>query len=426
MKKVLIITYYWPPAGGPGVQRWLSFVKYLRDFNIEPVVYTPEGAHYPIVDESLSNKIPEGITILKTPIMEPYKWASRISSKKTKQISSGIITKSRQSFTEKLMLWVRGNFFVPDARKFWVKPSVKFLNRYIKEHHIETVITTGPPHSLHLIGMKLQEQIGVKWIADFRDPWTRIGYHKELKLSSAAARKHIHLEKQVLQKANLLVTTSYTTAQEFEGLSGRSAEVITNGYEDFSGQRPSLSRKFTLAHTGSLLSDRNPEVLWKVLSDLTREKEGFGEDLEVALTGTTSSEVVNSMEKHGLTPYLKLTGYQPHRTIREIQLAAQVLLLIEINRPETRGIIPGKLFEYMASGRPILAVGPERWDVKKIIKQTNTGAVFSYEDYKGLRENIESMYNDFKNESLKAHGIGIKEFSRKSLTAKLAKKIHDL
>ncbi|MGB5668372.1 MAG: glycosyl transferase family 1, partial [Maribacter sp.] len=197
MQKILIITYYWPPAGGPGVQRWLKFVKYLPEFGIEPVVYIPENPTYPIIDDSFTLDIPKGIKIYKHPIREPYHIARIFSGKKAKRISSGIIKAKNQSVLEKIMLWVRGNFFIPDARINWVKPSVKFLTNIIEIENIDTIITTGPPHSVHLIGHGLKELLGIKWIADFRDPWTSIGYHKKLKLTKNSQRKHRELEHRV-------------------------------------------------------------------------------------------------------------------------------------------------------------------------------------------------------------------------------------
>ena len=198
MRKVLVIAYYWPSAGGPGVQRWLKFVKYLRDYDVEPTVYVPENPHYPIIDENLIQEIPEGIKVIKQPIKEPYAWASLLSKKKTKTISSGIIQEKEPAFVEKLLLWIRGNLFIPDARKFWVKPSIKFLSEIIEQEKIETIITTGPPHSIHLIGLGLQEAKKVQWLADFRDPWTSIGYHKKLKLSKASQQKHQDWKKKSL------------------------------------------------------------------------------------------------------------------------------------------------------------------------------------------------------------------------------------
>ena len=192
MKKVLIITYYWKPAGGPGVQRWLKFAKYLRDFGIEPIIYTPENPTYPLIDEAIADDLPADLQVIKQPIWEPYGLASLFSKKKTQKISAGIIPRKKVSVLEKLMLWIRGNLFIPDARKFWVKPSVKYLATYIRKQDIETIITTSPPHSVHLIGYQLKKQLPhLQWISDFRDPWTTIGYYKDLRLTRwADARQH--------------------------------------------------------------------------------------------------------------------------------------------------------------------------------------------------------------------------------------------
>ena len=219
MKKVLIVTYYFPPAGGPGVQRWLKFVKYLPDFQFEPIVYVPQNPTYPIVDEGLLAEVSDQLTLLKQPIWEPYGMASLFSKNKINNISAGIIpSNKKQSFIEKIALFVRGNLFIPDARMFWVNPSVKFLREYCQSNQIDTIITTGPPHSLHLIGLALQQQLSIKWVADFRDPWTTIGYHKALKLLPWAQRKHKRLEQQVLQAADAIIVTSATTKTEFESI----------------------------------------------------------------------------------------------------------------------------------------------------------------------------------------------------------------
>jgi len=209
LKKVLIITYYWPPAGGPGVQRWLNFVKYLPENNITPIVYIPENPSYPITDYNITNEIPEGVELITQPILEPYRWAQKISSKDSNTISKGIIpNQKKQNWKQKLLLWVRGNLFIPDARKFWVTPSVKFLSNYIKANQIETIVTTGPPHSIHLIGLQLKQKLNLRWISDFRDPWTTIGYHQKLKLTNWAKKKHRKQEQEVLNCADDIIVTS--------------------------------------------------------------------------------------------------------------------------------------------------------------------------------------------------------------------------
>ena len=242
--KVLIITYYWPNAGGSGVQRWLKFVKYLQDFGVEPIVYTVDNANYEVVDDSLLNEVPEGITVLKQPIFEPNNF---IKSKK----ASAARVSSKPSIIQRAMQYVRGNFFIPDARKFWVKPSVKYLTTYLKNNPIDVVITTGPPHSMHLIGMKLKQQIGVKWIADFRDPMSNLFYNKELLLTEKSKEKLQQLEKQILTSADNVITVSNHIAQEFKE-SGVGVEVISNGYDDevLVSKNLLLDTKFTLSHIG--------------------------------------------------------------------------------------------------------------------------------------------------------------------------------
>ncbi|MEW5675941.1 glycosyltransferase family 4 protein [Flavobacterium enshiense] len=421
MKKVLIITYYWPPAGGPGVQRWLKFVKYLPDFDIEPIVYIPENPTYPLLDEKLLTDVPENVTILKNKIVEPYAWASMFSKKSTKKISSGIIpNQKKQSLVQKIMLWVRGNLFIPDARVLWVKPSVKYLSKYIEENGIDTIITTGPPHSLHLIGLQLKEQLNVKWIADFRDPWTTIGYHKALKLTKSSAEKHKALESKVMNTADFLLVTSPTTKKEFEAITTKPIHVITNGYDVENVGRPTLDEKFTVAHIGSFLSERNPRVLWKALRELVKENEEFKNHLELKLIGATSQEVLDTITEFKLTDFVNNLGYVSHQEAVEQQRKSQVLLLIEIDSEDTKSIIPGKLFEYMVSERPILAIGPKDADFSVILQQTNTGTFALYDEKEKIKETILHYFNLYLEKNLKVYPVGLQQYSRKSLTKELA------
>ncbi|MDO5105742.1 glycosyltransferase family 4 protein [Capnocytophaga sp.] len=421
MKKVLIITYYWKPAGGPGVQRWLKFVKYLRDFGIEPIVYTAENPMYPMIDTQIGNDLPKDIQIIKQPIWEPYGLASLFSKKKTQKISSGIIPRKKMTLTEKIMLWVRGNFFIPDARKFWVKPSVNFLSKFIQENDIQTIITTSPPHSIHLIGCHLKAKFPqLKWITDFRDPWTSIGYHKDLRLTQWAAQKHKFLEKKILQSSDLVITTSFKTRDEFSRLTDKPIEVITNGYDIHNQGKAKLSETFLVAHIGSLLSDRNPKILWKVFADLVKENPNFARDFQLCFAGKISQDVEDDIAAYGLANFVVNKGYVSHNEAIELQQTSQILLLIEIDSTETQGIIPGKLFEYMISERPILAIGPENWDAAKIVKETNTGHFATYADEQKIKEIISQWYLAYKNKSLKSNPIGLLPYSRKKLTEKLA------
>ena len=427
MKKVLIITYYWPPAGGPGVQRWLKFAKYLCDFDIEPIIYTPKNPDYPIVDNSLLDEIPKGITVIKKSIFEPYFFAKLFSKKQTSKISSGIIEDAKeQGFLQKALLYIRGNYFIPDARKFWVKPSVKFLKAYLQENSIDTIITTGPPHSLHLIGMELKKSETIKWIADFRDPWTEIGYHKKLKLSALAEAKHKQLETDVLNNADHILTTSFKTKDEFSNKTLKPITVITNGFDTDITKTTPLDHKFTIAHIGSLLSERNPENLWRVLKELVSEDQEFAKDLQLKLVGTVSEAVVRSIKEHGLEKHLNLIGYVSHKDANELQRSAQVLLLIEINSEETKGIIPGKVFEYLAAKRPIIGIGPQDWDVNEIIKETSSGNSFEYSDHENLKAQILKYYEEYKQGNLSITSKNIEKYSRRNLTASLAKLIKEV
>ncbi|WP_339609344.1 glycosyltransferase family 4 protein [uncultured Planktosalinus sp.] len=424
--RVLIITYYWPPAGGPGVQRWLKFVKYLREFDVEPVVFVPENPHYPLIDYSFESETPKGIEVIKHPIKEPYRFAKLLSKKKTQTISSGIISNKKQSVLEKFLLWVRGNYFIPDARVGWVKPSVEFLKKYILDNPVEVVITSGPPHSLHLIGMELKNETGIPWLTDFRDPWTSIGYHKKLRLSKRSQTKHKQFEFNVLTNCDAVIVTSPSTKRQFENITKKPITVITNGFDVALTSAEQLDDDFTISHIGSLLSERNPKILWKVLSEMVEENEDFASKFKLQLAGTVSDEVVASIESFGLKNHLKKFGYVSHIESVDLQKKSQVLLLIEIDSKETQAIIPGKLFEYMASGRPILALGPKDSDVEPLINSTQTGTFFDYSQEKEIKKKIYSWFELYKNKKLVIHSQGIEAFSRKNLTKKLVEVLHEL
>lgn len=423
-KKLLIITYYFPPAGGPGVQRWLKFVKYLPEFGVQPIVYVPENPTYPIVDEGLVKEVSDQVIVIKNKIIEPYQLASFFSKNKTKKIASGIFpNKKKQSLLDKVFLWIRGNLFIPDARVLWVKPSVSFLEKYIVENNIDTIVTSGPPHSLHLIGLELKQKLNIKWFADFRDPWTTIGYHKSLRLSSYAAKKHKKLEHQVLNTADTILVTSKTTKVEFQEITTKPIEVITNGYDVENVDKQTLDTKFTLAHIGSFLSERNPLFLWECLVELLQEIPEFKQHLEIKLIGAVSQEVLETIAKLDLNDYLNNLGYVSHNEAIAHQKKSQVLLLIEINSEDTKSIIPGKLFEYMVSNRPIIAIGPKGSDFSDIITQTNTGVFFDYSEKMKLKSVILDFYNQFLEGRLQSNGVGLQQYSRKNLTKQLAQLI---
>jgi glycosyltransferase involved in cell wall biosynthesis len=304
-----------------------------------------------------------------------------------------------------------------------VKPSVKYLKKYIEENNINTIVTSGPPHSLHLIGLQLKKDLNVTWFADFRDPWTTIGYHKALKLSNYASRKHKALEAAVLNSADTIIVTSKTTKTEFQALTSKPIEVITNGYDVEKVTKQPLDEKFTLAHIGSFLSERNPRILWKALNELVKENKDFKNDFQLKLIGAVSQEVLDAIMEFKLTDFVLNLGYVSHQEAIEHQRKSQVLLLIEINSEETKSIIPGKVFEYMVSERPIIALGPEDSDFAEIITSTNTGVFFTYDEKEKLKALLLNYYELYQNNNLKVHAVGLQQYSRKNLTEQLVKHI---
>ncbi len=415
--RALIITYYWPPAGGSGVQRWLKFVKYLQDFNIEPVVYIPENANYPIEDKSLLKETPKGIEILKLPIKNPQDF---FSSKKKK---TGVANVSKGGF----LSWLRGNFFIPDAKKFWIQPSVEYLEKYINENNIDVIISTGPPHSMHLIANQLKKKTNLKWIADFRDPWTNLYYNSDFNLTTFAKKKHKELETEVLQNADVILTVSHHLKKEFEQIASN-VKVITNGYDDEVLTKGDilLDTKFSIAHIGLLPKQSNPKLLWKVLQEVSEEDKNFDSDLSIILTGNVSEEVREDIRSYGLTNNTIFNSYIPHKKAVELQKKAQVLLLLIPNVKNSKGILTGKLFEYITSKRPILAIGPEDGDLAMILTKTETGAIVSFTNEAKLKSEVLQLYANYKKDRLVVEPKNIEQYHRKELTKKLSEIIKEL
>lgn len=420
-KKILIITYYWPPAGGPGVQRWLKFVKYLPDFGWKPTVFIPENPSYPIIDETLAKEVSKDLEIIRTKIWEPYQIAE-LFGKDNKKFKAGQFDVGKnQTWKSKLSIWVRGNFFIPDARVFWVKPSAKFLKKYLKENHFDAVVTTGPPHSMHLIGLELKKEFpNLKWIADFRDPWTEISYYKHLKLTRSSDKKHRDLEEQVFKTADITLATSYTDAENFRK-KGANAVCITNGFDREANSEAKIeSKNFTISYVGVLEQLRNPEVLWKVLNDIIAENPDFENDFELKFVGRVDDKILSEIENSALKNSLSNLGYLSHSKANAEMQDSDLLLITNFPDDSSKGIIPGKIFEYLATGKPILSFGPQDSDVKRILSETHAGKHFSYQDAASLKEFILNQYQNWKSGSSSSHIKNIEKFSRKNLTEKLS------
>lgn len=418
-KKVLIITYYWPPTGGAGVQRWLKFSKYFRQFNWEPIIYTPSNPDFPINDETLLKDVLPNLEILKTQINEPYDVYRKImGKKKTDTVNQGFLSESKENkVLQKMMIWVRGNFFIPDARKFWIKPSVSYLSDYLKEHKIDAIISTGPPHSMHLIALGLKQQFNIPWIADFRDPWTQIDFYNQLQLTKWADRAHKKLEKSVLKSANKVVTVSGHWAEDLKLLCDRNIDVITNGFDadDFtSTEDTNLMPGFLFHHIGALNKDRNPHTLWKVLGDLCKENNAFKRDLKLKFTGKTDAAVFESLKEHGIFENAEKTDYMAHSEVIKLLLKSPVLLLPLNDTPNILGIVPGKLFEYLAAQRPIFAIGNVEGDTAKIIADAHAGTMVGFKDEEHTKKHVLELYEQFNKQTLQIDSTSIEKYSRRS------------
>jgi hypothetical protein len=443
-KKVLILTYYWPPSGGAGVQRWLKFTKYLREFNYEPVIYTAADPEYPSLDESLFRDIPENLTVLRTRVWEPYKLYKWFTfQKRGYRINTGFLNKDKQKGpAERISVWIRGNWFIPDARKFWIKPSIRYLTRYLKDHPVSLMVSTGPPHSLHLIALGVSEKLHIPWVADFRDPWTKIDFYQDLMLGRRADRMHQRLERKVLQTANAVTVISQDMKRQFEEMGGSNLRVIPNGFDpdDFilPGESPEggtatsdddwirPDSEFSLTHIGSIVPSRNPQTLWTVLSGITGENKDFANRLKIFLVGAVDYSVIRSVDEAGLTPYVSFVDYLPHRDAIIRLRNSQVLLLLINNTPNAKGILTGKFFEYMNSGRPILAIGPPAGEAAKVLEETGTGHMVDFNDSRKLKQLILDYFNQYREGKLYLPARNLEKYSRRTLTANMTELFNEI
>jgi hypothetical protein len=429
-KKVLIITYYWIPSGGAGVQRWVKFAKYLRNFGWEPIIYTPENPEFPSIDHSFEKDIPSDIQVLKTAIWEPYNVYRNLTGKKNEASNAGFISENKKSgWKEKLSIWVRGNFLIPDPRRFWIKPSVNYLTKYLKSNPVDAIITTGPPHSMHFIGLGLKKEFpNLPWIADFRDPWTNIDFYKDLNLSYISDKIHHRLERKVIQNADCILVVSNGMKEEYELMNPNKLKVIPNGFDDSDTLNTDiqLDRKFSISHIGTLNAARNPKILWKVLSEMCTENLEFKNDLLIQLVGKVDFSVLENIRLMDLQNHLQKIDYLSHSEAIEKQQRSQILLLLINNSGNAKGILTGKFFEYLAAKRPILAIGPIDGDAAEVLTKTGAGLIVDFYDEKGTKKIIMDYYNQFKSNSLNIKADSVEQYSRKSLTKDLATILNSL
>ena len=418
MKRVLIITYYWPPNGGAGVYRWLKMSKYLPEYGWQPVIYTPLDPELTAVDHGLAKDISPDLEVIRHPITEPFSLYKRFTGRKQEErVQTAFLNEGgKRGWKEDVALWIRSNFFVPDARVWWVKPSIKFLKEYVVKHPVDAIITTGPPHSMHLIGLGLKQAKGIKWIADFRDPWTDIDYYGQLTLTDWADRKHHRLERQVLQAADRVVTVSWTWATDLSAISGRPVEVITNGFdpEDVPTPPELVDDAWSLVHVGSMSATRDCPELWAALAGICTTDPGFSQRLKIRFVGPVDKSIIDNLAAAGLATHVEQLGRVDHGTaMREMQ-RARVLLLPINDTPNSAGILPGKVFEYLSVGRPILAVGPKNGDIAKVLGKDQL--LVERGDLGKEQDRIRSLFSDAESTIITDH----QKYSRRTLAGAVA------
>ena len=407
------------------MQRWLKFAKYLPQNGWTPVIYTPSNPEFPSLDPSLEKDIPDSVELVTRSILEPYgAYRKLVGAGKDEKINTGFLSESeRPKRTEALSRWLRGNFFIPDARKWWIKPSISFLTDYLKDNPVDAIISTGPPHSMHRIALGVKQKTGLPWIADFRDPWTDIDFYHELHLSARADRVHRRMEREVLQGADVVLGAWPAMPAIFEPKATiKRMEVITNGFDpaDFPDAPVALDKAFTLAHVGSFSPARNPKALWQALANLKKSEEGFGADLSIKLAGKVDFSVQQDILAYGLEEHLDRSEYLPHKEVAGFQASSQLLLLIANQAPTASSIIPGKVFEYIAAGRPIVALCPPEGDLATIVEDANAGRAFDYSDVAGLQAHILEAYRAFLSIGIAPPKSNSAQYARDVQAARLA------
>jgi glycosyltransferase involved in cell wall biosynthesis len=426
-KKILIITYYWPPSGGSGVQRWLKFVKYLPQFGWEPFIFTPENPAFAIRDESLLKDVPAEAEVIRFPIWEPYEAffkISRVFGSRTSAKPTSLVPSRKPSLFQSVSTWIRGNLFIPDPRRFWVNPSVSFLTAFLKDNDIGTIITTGPPHSLHLIGLGLKNKNPeLRWLADFRDPWSDWGLLDSLKVGSLARGYHKKLESRVLAAADEIITITPFYVRRFETLSNRSVNLLTNGFDeaDFENIQYRKSPEFLIRHVGIVNEKCDPRPFMEAVAQLCKEEPAFARNVKVEFIGEVHPAFrafVSALETiRGITSF---TGNIPHGELMSRYGSSSLLLMVLTGYKDAEGFLPGKLFEYLATGLPVLGIGPVYGDAATLLKETGAGEMIDSGDISVMKEKILDQFGLWKNHPEPViRKAGVQKYSRKEITRRL-------
>jgi glycosyltransferase involved in cell wall biosynthesis len=424
MRRVLIFTYYWPPAGGPGVQRFLKFTKYFKEFDWEPIVVTPENGSYPYTDESLLNDIPKGLEVVKTKTFEPFKIYNLLTGKRGKSVPVGMIgMRDSKSIVKRFSNYIRANYFIPDARKGWVKYAVKAGKAIIENAEIDAIITTGPPHSTHLTGLALQQKYHLPWIADMRDPWTNIYYNRFLPRSKRVIKKDKALENLVVNQADAVTVISAGLKEEFKDRA-RKIEIIYNGFdaEDMHEYTQHKPVEFTLSYIGNLKPNQNIPAVWEAIAELASEDKEIQNQFKIQFTGNVDPAIIEQFKALQIERLLEVSPFVPHHEATRLMQKSAALLFIVPQAENNKLIITGKLFEYLASRTPMLSIGPTNGDAARILDDCHREKMMDYDAKDSIKLRLKEMFEQWKNAvSLFKHTDHSHEkYSRRDQTGELA------
>ena len=422
-RKILILTYYWPPSGGVGVQRWMNFALQLKDREWKPMVLTPENPQFEIKDERLLDRVKD-IPAVKLPIREPFNLFHKLTGNKNrKHVQQGLVLeKTKKTFMDKLIIWGRGNLFIPDPRVFWIKTAARKAIRMIQDEGIATIITTDPPHSMHLAGRKIKRATKVKWLADFRDPWSKWDVLQKLNTSSFVLDIHKRMERSVLREADICATVSSRLARAFGGI-----EILHNGIitTNSSVSKPNESH-FTIGYFGMLNELKNPRQLWQLLDQLCRENQVFANKLKVRIGGIVSESIKEEIgELQELKNKVEFLGYLPHETIQEECGKCNVLLLLLNKSNNSEWILPVKFFEYIAAHCLIIGLGERKSDLGDLMNDKDVGEILAYSEIDGIRAFIEDIFENDRLPNSDDTELLLNQFSHKHLVEKLEKLLEE-
>jgi len=426
MKKVLLITYYWPPAGGAGVQRVLKFAKYLPQFGWMPVVLTVPNPDAPVEDPSLEKDIPTECKVYKIKGWEPFELYKKFTGKHSaEKIPSDILVKKDKSAKENLAKWVRANLFIPDAKIGWYPKAVKQGVDIIEDEKIDIIFASTPPPTTALIGKSLARKTGKKFIVDFRDPWLEIVYYQKLKRSKITTSIDSRLEKKVLKSADAVVTISDDIARLLKSkVSGKRYEVIPNGFDesDFKETVRRKNKKFTIAYTGSMSDDRVPFPLLDALSRI--KSEGIT-DIRLTFAGRFTPKFYDYVKKLNISDFFEIKPFVPHSESTEILQNSDVLLLVIDDVPDNKGFLTGKIFEYLGTKKPVFAIGPVDGNAHQILIESDSGKMVDYMDDDGAYKLLKEYYLNWKEDKIN-FTFRSENYSRRKNAEQLAKIMDEL